>query len=112
MIGQHSLLVTLIELVNRLPVPPPPAKKKRGSDRSRVYMDRLFLKALVVMIVRHLHTVNELLCVLAQRTPKMHTLRVLLNEQGKFPSRIGRLGRHLVALKGRGRAVRAGRSPR
>jgi hypothetical protein len=115
MIGQQSLLVTLVELVDRLPVPPAPANKKRGPGRPRVYTDRLFLKALVVMIVRRLHTLTELLSVLAQPTPEMQLLRVLLSEQGKFPSRrtferrlktlpdtlptqIGCLGRHLVAL--------------
>lgn len=114
MIGQRSLLVTLVELLDRLPIPPPP-KKKRGPGRPRVYTDRLFLKALVIMIVRHLHTVNELLGVLAQPTPEMRALRLLLSERGKFPSRrtferrlkalpdalpaqIGCLGRHLVAL--------------
>ena len=114
MIGQQSLLVTLVELVDRLPVPPP-AEKKRGPGRPRVYTDRLFLKALVVMIVRHLHTVTELLSVLAQPTPEMQRLRLLLTERDKFPSRrtwerrlkalpdtlpaqIGCLGRHLVAL--------------
>jgi hypothetical protein len=86
MIGQQSLLVTLVELVDRVPIPPPPAKK-RGPGRPRVYTDRLFLKALVVMIVRHLHTVTELLSVLDQPTPEMRALRLLLTEGGKFPSR-------------------------
>jgi hypothetical protein len=59
MIGQHGLLVTLVELVDRLPTPQAPEKRRPG--RPRVYTDRLFLKALVIMIVRHLHTVTELL---------------------------------------------------
>lgn len=126
MIGQQSLLVMLVELVDRVPVSPPPTKK-RGPGRPRVYTDLLFLKALVIMIVRHLYTVNELLSVLAQPTPEMRALRVLLStERGEFPSRrtwerrlkvlpetlpaqIGCLGRHLVALirpwASRGRAV-------
>ncbi|HSH78512.1 MAG TPA: transposase [Herpetosiphonaceae bacterium] len=75
----------------------------------------MFLKALVIMIVRHLHTVHELLTVLDQPTPEMQLLRLHLTEQGKFPShrtwerrlaavpatlpaQIGCLGRHLVAL--------------
>jgi hypothetical protein len=114
MIGQQSLLVTLVELVDRVPIPPPPANK-RGPGRPRVYTDRLFLKALVVMIVRHLHTITELLSVLDQPTPEMRALRLLLTEGGKFPSRrtwerrlkglpgalpaqIGCLGRRLVEL--------------
>jgi hypothetical protein len=113
MVSQDSLLVTLVKLVDRLPTPMPPPKRGRG--RPKVYPDRLFLKALVIMIVRHLHTVHELLSVLAQPTPEMVTLRGLLTEQGCYPTRrtwerrlkalpetlpaqIGCLGRHLVDL--------------
>jgi hypothetical protein len=85
--ARRGLLVTLVKLLDRVPAPPPPAKKKRGPGRPRVYTDRLFLKALLIMIVRHLHTVTELLSVLAQPTPEMLLLRVLLSEEGKFPSR-------------------------
>jgi hypothetical protein len=46
MIGQQRLLLTLVELVDRAPVPAPPARGARG--RPRVYADRLFLKALVI----------------------------------------------------------------
>jgi len=112
MIHQDSLLVTLVKLVDRIPVPPPPAKRGRG--RPKFYPDRLFLKALLIMIVRHLHKVNELRTVLEQPTPAMLALRVLLTEQGCYPSRrtwerrlksipeslpaqIGCLGRYLVA---------------
>jgi hypothetical protein len=67
------------------------------------------------MIVRHLHNDHELLSVLAQPTEEMHTLRQLLTQQGRFPTRrtwerrlkaipatlpaqIGCLGRHLISL--------------
>lgn len=96
MIGHQSPLVTLVELVDRVPVPPPPAKL--GPGRPRVYTDLLFLKALVIMIVRHLHTTNELLSVLAQPTPEMQLLRVLLSERGKFPSRRTTWERRLKTL--------------
>lgn len=113
MIGQESLLVSLVRLVDRLPAPPAPTKRRRG--RPCTYSDRLFLKALIIMIVRHLHTVHELLSVLAQDTPEMYTLRTMLTVEGQYPSRrtwerrlkrlpaklpaqIGCLGRHLVAL--------------
>jgi hypothetical protein len=113
MIGQESLLVTLVRLVERLPVPPLPANRPRG--RPKTYPDRLFLKALVIMIVRHLHTVYELLSVVEQDTPEMLTLRTLLTVNNQFPTRrtwerrlqalpstlpaqIGTLGRYLVAL--------------
>jgi hypothetical protein len=84
MVSQDSLLVILVKLVDRLPMPMPPAKRGRGHPK--VYPDRLFLKALVIMIVRHLHTVHELLGVLAQPTPEIVTLRGLLTEQRCYPS--------------------------
>jgi hypothetical protein len=114
MIGQETLLVTLVGLVDRLPTPPPPAKRGRG--RPVTYPDRLFLKALVIMIVRHLHSPHELLAVLAQPTAEMRALRASLTlPDGRYPTRrtwerrlaalpetlpaqVGCLGRHLVAL--------------
>jgi hypothetical protein len=85
MVPQDSLLVTLVKLVDRLPMPARPAKRGRGHPK--VYSDRLFLKAVVIMIVRHLHTVHELLSVLAQPTEEMCALRLLLTQQEHFPSR-------------------------
>ena len=73
MIPSEPLLVTLVKLVDSIPVPPPPAKRPRG--RPKVYSDRLFLKALVIMLVRHLHRVHELLAVLAEPTAEMQTLQ-------------------------------------
>jgi len=113
MIAQDTLLVILVKLVDQVPMPPPPPKRGRGHPK--VYSDRLFLKALVIMIVRHLHKVHELLSVLAQDTPEMQALRALLTENGRYPSRrtwerrlaaipdtlpaqIGCFGRALVAL--------------
>jgi len=85
MVFQDSLLVTLVQLVDRLPMPALPAKRRRGHPK--VYPDRLCLKVLVMMIVRHLHTVHELLGVLAPPTTEMTLLRHLLTEQECFPSR-------------------------
>jgi hypothetical protein len=79
------------------------------------YPDRLFLQALVMMMVRHLHTVHERLSVWAQPTLEMHTRRTLLTVDGRFPTRrpwerrvraipatlpaqMGCLGRALVAV--------------
>jgi hypothetical protein len=113
MIGEASLLVTLVRLVERLPEPPPPALRGRG--RPRTYPDRLSLKALVVMIVRRLHRVHEFLTVLDQPAAEAGQLRALLVlPDGRFPTRrtwerrlaalpetlptqIACLGRHLVA---------------
>ena len=113
MVSQDSLLVTLVQLVDRLPMPMSP--QKRGRGHPKVYTDRLFLKALVIMIIRHLHNVHELLSVLAQPTEEMRRLREMLGEHGRFPARrtwerrlkaipdtlpaqIGCLGRHLLDL--------------
>lgn len=66
MIAQDTLLVILVKLVDQIPMPPPPPKRGRGHPK--VYPDRLFLKALVIMIIRRLHKVHELLTVLEQPT--------------------------------------------
>jgi hypothetical protein len=54
MVANGSNLVTLVELVDRLPLAPPPPVVR---GRPRMYSDRLFLKALVIMIVKRLPTV-------------------------------------------------------
>jgi hypothetical protein len=112
--AEPSILVALVLLVDRVPLPDPPP---RGRGRPATYPDRLFLKALVIMLVRHLSKVGTLLAVLEEPTPEMRRLRALLTEGGRFPSRrtwerrlraipetlpaqIGCLGRALVALLG------------
>ena len=112
MIAQRSLLVTMVLLIDRIPTPPPPARRR---GHPLVYPDRLFLKALVIMILRHLHRVHELLAVLNEPTDEMVALRALLVLGGRFPTRrtwerrlkalpaqlpaqIGCLGRYLVQL--------------
>jgi hypothetical protein len=113
MIAQDTVLVQLIRLIDRIPTPPPPSRRSPG--RPIVYSNRLFLKALLIMIVRRLHKVGELLAVLEEPTPQMREVRGLLSEEGRFPSRrtferrlkalpetlpeqIGSLGRRLVTL--------------
>jgi hypothetical protein len=65
-----------------------PRRPRKGSrGHPRVYTDRLFLKALVLMIVRRLVSVHELLSVLVESTPEMQTLRAQVTEQGRYPSR-------------------------
>jgi hypothetical protein len=51
MIAQDGVLVQLLRLVDRIPTPLPP----RPRGRPVFYPERLFLKALVIMIVRRLH---------------------------------------------------------
>ncbi len=113
MISRDSLLVSLVRLVDHLPFPPPPARRTRG--RQKTYSDQLIVKALVVMIIRHLYTAWALLAFLQQQDPVVAQLRPLLTEQGRFPTRrtwerrlaalpptlpglIGRLGRQLVTV--------------
>jgi hypothetical protein len=112
MILQESLLIQLVRMIDRILLPPVP---KAGRGHPKVYSDRLFLKALVIMIVRQLHKVHELLSVLDQPTAEMQVLRELLTENGRYPTRrtwerrlkglpeslpaqIGCFGRYLVAL--------------
>ena len=107
-----SILVALVLLVDRIPLPDPPP---RGRGRPATYPDRLFLKALVIMLVRHLAKVGTLLAVLEEPTPEMQCLRALLTEGGRSPSRrtwerrlraipdtlpgqVACLGRYLVAV--------------
>src|SRR5215472_2431894 len=80
-------------------------KNEQWRDTLIVSPDHLFLKALVIMIVRHLHTVHELPSRLAQPTEEMRTLRLLLTQQERFqalpeslPAQIGCLGRHLISV--------------
>ncbi len=84
MVANGSILVTLVELVDRMPLPaPPPA----GRGRPKVYSDRLFVKSLVIMIVKRVSAVSLLLAVLDQPTTEMQQLRRLLQEHGRYPSR-------------------------
>jgi hypothetical protein len=117
MVAHSSLLVSLIALIDAMPQPRCGSPNSHPSRRGRphVYDDRLFLKALVIMIVRHLTTVHELWNVLQQPGPEMRQLRQLLCPDGRFPcrrtwerrlkqlpgtlpARIGCLGRYLVEL--------------
>jgi len=108
MIQSHALLFNLLVLVDKLPQPTLPARR----GRPLVYPDTLFLKALVIMTLRHLYQVGEFLAVIEE--PSMASLKaLLLDTQGRFPcrrtwerrlaslphslpQRIGIIGRHLV----------------
>jgi len=113
MVARKPLLVILVLLVNRIPMPAEPAKRGRG--RPKTYSDRLMVKALLIMVIRRLYTAYSLLAFLGQDTELTNQLRGLLVENGRFPTRrtwerrlavlpetlpglIGCLGRHLVAL--------------
>lgn len=114
MILQEPLLVILVKLVDCMPMPEAPQKRRRGHPK--VYSDRLMVKALVIMVVRRLYSAYGLLAFLEQDTALTQQLRVLLRTpEGRFASRrtwerrlktlpdtlpglIGALGRHLVSL--------------
>jgi hypothetical protein len=112
MLPKEPLLVIFVQLIDRIPLPEAPAKRKRG--RPKTYPDRLILKALVIMIIRRLYTAYSLLAFLDQQTELTLALRRLLTENGRFPDRrtwerrlaklpdslprlIGCFGRYLVA---------------
>ena len=130
MLRHTSLLVSLVLLIDRLPWPAEPTTRSRG--RPKTYSDRLILKALVVMIIRHLSTAYAFLTLLAQDDPVAQQVRGLLREHGRFPTRrtwerrlaalpqplpglIGCFGRHLVAVltpwASHGRAVAVDSTP-
>ncbi len=107
------ILVSLLGLVDQISTPPPPVKRQRG--RQEFYADKLFVKALIVMMMRRLYTAYALLSFLEQDAPVAHQMRPFLTEHGRFPTRrtwerrfatlparrpalIGCLGRHLVTL--------------
>ena len=86
MVPQDSLLVLLVSLVDLIPSPAEPSKRKRG--RTKPYPDKLFLKALVIMIVRQVHTPSGLLAILGQPSAEMQALRQQLTlPNGKFACR-------------------------
>lgn len=81
------LLLQLLALIDALPSSALPACVAPAGQRGRpwVYSERLFVKAVVVMVVRHLPTVHALLAVLER--PEMAAVRAALSEGGAFPSR-------------------------
>jgi hypothetical protein len=113
MLQKEPLLVTFVKMVDRIPRPKQPQKRKRG--RPYVYSDSLIVKALIIMIVKRLYSAYSLLAYLEQETLVTEQLKGLLQENGRFPTRrtwerrlarlpeqlpglIGALGRELVRL--------------
>jgi hypothetical protein len=113
MLTPGSILVSFLWLVEQSPTPPLPVKRPRG--RQEFSADKLFVKALLVMMIRRLYTAYALLSFLEQDDPVAQQRRPLLTERGRcptrrtwerrfeklparLPARIGCLGRHLVTL--------------
>lgn len=84
MVPLDSVLVALVLLVDRLPLPPAVCHRR---GHPTVYSDRLFLKALVVMVLKGTPTVHAFVAMLEQPTGEMARVRDLLSERGRFPSR-------------------------
>ena len=68
----ESLLVPLVKLVDGIPVPLSLARPLR--EHPKVFSDHLFLKALIIMQVRHRCRVHALLTMLAEKTLEMQKL--------------------------------------
>ncbi|MDA8216745.1 MAG: FCD domain-containing protein [Dehalococcoidales bacterium] len=83
MATESSVLVALLGLIHRIPMPDKAVRRARP----RVYSACLFLKALVIMIVRRLFKVHCLPAVLDEPTPEMRHLRALHMENGRYPPR-------------------------
>ena len=99
MVPQESLLVILVRLIDLIPRPPEPIHRTRG--RSKTYPDKLFLKALVIMIVQQVQTPSGLLAILGQSTAEMQTLRQELSlSDGRFACR-RTWERRLAAIPGK-----------
>jgi hypothetical protein len=114
MLSREPLLVTLVKLVDLIPMPQEP--EKRGRGRPKVCSDRIIVKALVIMVIRRLYTAYSLLAFLEQGTELTNQLKELLKaDHGRFavqrtwerrlgqlpetlPGLIGCLGRRLAAL--------------
>jgi hypothetical protein len=111
--AHETRLVTLVQLVSRVPSPPPAARRRRGRPPTSPH--RRLLQAWVMMMVRPLHTGHARLSVGAQPTLALHTRRTWLTVDGRFPTRrtgerrlraspatlpaqMGCLGRALVAV--------------
>jgi hypothetical protein len=59
MLHREPVLVTLVRLVDWIPMPEGQIRLKRG--RPKEYTDRLIVKALVVMVIRRQYTAYSLL---------------------------------------------------
>jgi hypothetical protein len=84
MVVEASPLVSLLWLVDRMPLPPQPG----GRGRPYVYEERVILKGMVVMLVRQLPSVHSLLAVLAEPSaPLQQVCAHLRDSAGRLPSR-------------------------
>lgn len=84
MIDQSEPLEVLLYLVEGISLPPAPVRRGRPD----VYVDHLFLKGLVVMLMHQVWTAHGLLAIVAEPSAKMARVRAHLTDaQGRFPAR-------------------------
>ena len=84
MVRHRFVLVRLVRQVDHAPEPDAPAPRR---GRPRTYSDRLIAKAVVIMLCRRVFTAHALLEFLDQDDDLVRSLRPLLEEHGRFPSR-------------------------
>ena len=85
-IQHESVLVLLLAQVDRLPEEAFPALTP-GKGYGRLYSERVFVKAALVMLVHQWPKVQEFYEALQQPVAVMEHLRQRLSERGRFPSR-------------------------
>lgn len=96
MLPNSSLLVRLLRVIDRVPMPDAPPRR----GRPLTYSDRLMLKVLAVMIIRRLYSPHALEAFLEQDDIVARRVGDLLAEDGQRPSR-RTLERRLDALSDR-----------
>jgi len=85
MIHQDSTLVTIFHQIDEIPLPKQEEKQAKGHPKS--YSDRLFLKGLVFMSIRHIRNIHEFHSMFHYPTPELEEVRLQMSEDGQFPSR-------------------------
>jgi len=85
MISRNALLIKLLRLVDRVPLPSEYQRRRRG--RPYVYPTRLIIKLWLVMAFRRLRSGYALHCFLQQSLPEVEELREAIFQAGPIPSR-------------------------
>jgi hypothetical protein len=83
MVPQVSVLVLLVDLIAA--IPSPTFAQRRG--RPPTYPDRLFVQALVIILVRRVSTVDGLLAILEQPTFTARCPRAAWSAPSASPSK-------------------------
>lgn len=87
MVLRDGILVGLVHMVDRIPLPPPPAKRPRGHPP--VHSHRLLLKALIGMSVRRRYTAWAPLAFLSQDDPWLINCVLWSPSRGARPAGLG-----------------------